>query len=570
METGTELRSKVRWFIGLRLLLAVIFLVTTVLLHLRQLPPFPVVPLYILIGSTFAWSVISAILLRSLRNLRRFIHLQLATDLLFASALLHYTGGVESAFSFIYLFIVFAAGTLLSRRGSLLFASLTGILYGGLMNLEFYHLLPAAGSTAFAVSRSAGDVLFQLSVHLAAFFLMALFSSSLTERLREAGRQLEEQGLDLRNLQTLHRDIIANIPSGVMTVDLQGRIASFNKAAEQITGFLFADLRDRVWEATPFAPFPGFGTFFAAPTPSFFFSGEMAFRRKQGQTILVGLSLSPFRDAEGKVLGLVAIFQDLTEKRRMEERLRQADRLAAVGQLATGIAHEIRNPLAAISGAIQLLREEGDALSRNRPLLDLVLREAERLKLITGQFLDFARPPAAPLRTCDLHQVLEETLTLLEKSSDRHPDTKILYPTPNPQPPTPNPLKVRADPDQLKQVFWNICLNALQAMPTGGTLMITTRVRGERLEVRSEDNDTSSHFSPLASHLVEVSFSDTGGGVPPEVFARIFDPFYTTKVQGTGLGLSIARKLVEGLGGTMEVENRVGEGMVFRILLQRA
>ncbi len=548
METGVELRAKVGWLIGLRLLLAIILLVTTILLHLRQLPPFPVVPLYILLGSTFALSFIYAILLKSLRNLHRLIHLQLATDLLLASAFLHYTGGVESAFSFLYLFIVFAAGTLLSRRGSLLFASLTSILYGGLMNLEFYHLLPAAGSPEVAVGRSAGYVLFQLAVNIAAFFLIALLSSSLTERLREAGRQLEEQGLDLRNLQTLHRDIIANIPSGIMTLDLQGRIASFNKAAEQITGFLFEELRDRVWDSTPFAPFPGFGNFFAAPTPSFFFSGEMEFRRKHGQTILIGLSLSPFRDSEGKVLGLVAIFQDLTERRKVEERLRQADRLAAVGQLATGIAHEIRNPLAAISGAIQLLKEEGGPLRRNQPLLDLVLREAERLKLITGQFLDFARPNAAPLRTCDLHQVLEETLTLLEKSSDRHPDTKILYQGSGLRPPA-SGLKVLADPDQLKQVFWNLGLNALQAMPHGGTL--TVRVQRE-------------------ADFVEVSFQDTGGGVPPEVLARIFDPFYTTKVQGTGLGLSIARKLVEGLGGTLEVENRVGEGMVFRILLRQA
>ncbi|MBI3988774.1 MAG: PAS domain S-box protein, partial [candidate division NC10 bacterium] len=467
-----ELRSKVGWFIGLRLLVATIFLVTTILLQLRKLPPFPVVPFYILVGLAFTLSLIYAILLKRLRNLYHLVHIQLTLDLLLASALLHYTGGVDSAFSFIYLFIVFAAGTLLSRKGSLLFASATSILYGVLMNLEFYTLIPPVGSTDLGMGRSTGHVLFQLSMNITAFFLIALLSSSLTERLREAGRQLEERGIDLRNLQTLHEDIIANIPSGIMTLDFQGRIASFNEAAEQITGFAFEELRDKRWDSTPFAAFPGFGNFFAAPNPSFFVSGEMWFRRKDGQTILVGLSLSPFRDSEGKVLGLVVIFQDMTERRKVEERLRQTDRLAAVGQLAAGIAHEIRNPLAAISGAIQLLKEEGDSLSRNRKLLDIVLREAERLKLITGQFLDFTRPNAAPLRTCDLHQVLEETLTLLERASDRHPETKIVYTDLRSQTRDLKPLMVLADPDQLKQIFWNICLNALQAMPNGGTLTV--------------------------------------------------------------------------------------------------
>ena len=297
--------------------------------------------------------------------------------------------------------------------------------------------------------------------------------------------------------------------------------------------------------------------FFASPRPSFFLSAEVELHQQDGRSIPVGVGLSPLRDADGTVLGLIAIFQDLTEKRRIEERLRQADRLAAVGHLAASIAHEIRNPLAAISGSIQILKEELELSGRDHKLLEIVLREADRLKLITGQFLEFVRPKAALPRDCELGSVLEEIVTLLEKCSERHPETKIILEGP------PRPTRVLADPDQLRQIFWNICLNALQAMPKGGNLTIAARV-------------TPTHSLPLQGggvgrgcDFVEVSFQDTGGGVPDEALPRIFDPFYTTKDEGTGLGLSIARKLVEGLGGVLEVENQAGEGMTFRVFLKQ-
>lgn len=543
------------WLIGLRLLLAVVFLATAAFLQLQAMPPFPLTPLYILVGLTFFLSLLYLFLLKWIRNRTLLCHLQLSLDLLLATALVHYTGGIESAFSFLYLFIVLAAGTLLGKKPSLLWASLSSILYGALMDLTFYGLLPQAFFMPQGSGRLAGYVLFQVSIHIAAFFLVALLSSHLAERLGEVKLKLEEQSLDLRNLQTLHRDIIANIPSGIVTFDLKGRLISSNEAAGRITGYEANALREKLYRDTPFATFPGLEEFFASPRPSFFLSAEVELRRQDGRSIPVGVGLSPLRDADGTVLGLIAIFQDLTEKKQIEEKLRQADRLAAVGHLAASIAHEIRNPLAAISGAIQILKEELELSGSNHKLLEIVLREADRLKLITGQFLEFVRPKAAQPRACDLGSVLEETVTLLAKGSDRHPETKILFEGP------PSPIRVLADPDQIRQICWNICLNALEAMPKGGTLTIRSEVRGEELGVRSEDNNTP--------HFVEISFSDTGGGVPDEALPRLFDPFYTTKDEGTGLGLSIAKKLVEDLGGILEVENRPGEGMTFRLLLKQ-
>lgn len=555
------MRPNLNWLMGLRLLVAVVFLATAAFLQLQAMPPFPLIPLYVLVGLTFFLSL-AYLLLKQVGNRTLLCHLQLFLDLLLATAFVHYTGGVDSTFSFLYLFIILAAGTLLGKKASLLWASLSTILYGALMDLEFYGLVPQAAAFG-GVGRSAGYVLFQVSIHIAAFFLVALLSSHLAERLQEARLKLEERSLDLRNLQTLHRDIVANIPSGIATFDLTGRLISFNEAAERITGYKAEALGEKLYKDTPFAAFPGLEEFFASPRPSFFLSAEVELKRQDGRSIPVGVGLSPLRDADGTVLGLIAIFQDLTEKRRIEERLRQADRLAAVGHLAASIAHEIRNPLAAISGSIQVLKEELELSGRDHKLLEIVLREADRLKLITGQFLEFVRPKAARPRECELGSVLGETVTLLEKCSERHPETKIIFEGP------PRPTRVLADPDQLRQVFWNICLNALQAMPKGGTLTIATRVTSEGAEERSPLHPGTHAPQPFPPHQVEISFSDTGGGVPDEALPRIFDPFYTTKAQGTGLGLSIAKKLVEGLGGVLEVENRTGKGMIFRILLKQ-
>jgi two-component system sensor histidine kinase PilS (NtrC family) len=385
-------------------------------------------------------------------------------------------------------------------------------------------------------------------INIVAFFAVAILSSHLAERLREAGQRLQERTLDLRNLQTLHRDIIANIPSGVMTLDLNGRIISFNEAAQRITGCPVEAVCDRPWTESPFAVYPAVGAFFADPeaaTPQHAFDN---IRRQDGRLIPVGIGLSPLRDEAGSILGLVVIFQDLTERMRMEEHLRQTDRLAAVGQVAAGIAHEIRNPLAAISGCVQLLQDEGAATARHRRLLEIVLRETERLKLITGQFLDFARPKQVAPQPCPLGPILEEVVALLRQSHEQASAATITL-----EGLTGRNVAVLAEPDLLKQIYWNICLNALEAMPGGG-----------RLDIRA-----SRRRDAEASWGV-VEFTDSGGGIPPDALARLFDPFFTTKQGGTGLGLSIARKITENLGGTITVDNRPGEGATFRVAIPLA
>jgi two-component system sensor histidine kinase PilS (NtrC family) len=241
----------------------------------------------------------------------------------------------------------------------------------------------------------------------------------------------------------------------------------------------------------------------------------------------------------------VGIFQDLTERKKTEARLRQADRLATAGQLAAGLAHEVRNPLAAISGCIELIKEGGTA----RPqLLDIVLREAERLKLVTGQFLDFAKPTLALQKRCDLGGLVAEAVSLLEKSCDSAHSVTFSI-----QRETEEVIAI-GDPDQLKQALWNLGLNAIQAMQMGGRLSFTIRHHG----VKNGDG------------WVAIELTDTGRGIPPEEVERIFDPFYTTRPGGTGLGLTITQKIIDNLGGRIEVISREGGGSTFRVLLKQA
>jgi two-component system sensor histidine kinase PilS (NtrC family) len=339
---------------------------------------------------------------------------------------------------------------------------------------------------------------------------------------------------------------------------------SFNEAAERITGYPFATLRDRSWRETPFVACPTLDEFFTNPNaPLANPLLEITLDRQDGPPIPVGVSCSPLRGADGEAAGLVAIFQDLTERKRVEDQLRRADRLAALGQLAAHIAHEVRNPLAAISGAVEVLREDLSLEGPNRELIEIVLGEAHRLKLITGQFLDFAKPQSLLFRPCAVRPLLEETLHLLDRSGERHPRTawEVTERVPG--------TSVLADADQLRQVVWNLCLNAIQAMPNGGRLTVT--IEPERSGRPPEPQPTHGHPDESASvEWVEIAFRDTGRGISPEGLGRLFDPFFTTRPSGTGLGLVIARKILESMGGTIEVESQIDIGSTFRIRLRRA
>jgi two-component system sensor histidine kinase PilS (NtrC family) len=539
-KAGWEKRLK--WVIGIRLLVAILFLGSAAIIQLKEEPPYPTGPLFSLLALTFALSALYLLLLPRIKRLDAFSGVQFGADLLLSTGLVYFTGGIESPLIFVYIFPIFGSGTLLGRRESVLMASLGSIFFGLLVDLEFFGIIPSVGYTP-ASHPTPGSVLFRVFINIVAFFLVALLSSHLAERLRETGKQLEAERIDLRNLKTLYQDVIATIPSGIMTLDLAGRIIAFNATAERITGLKTSEVIGRLYPEAGLIEFPGLKAFVTredgpAPIEAF----EAPFVRKDGTVLPIGVTYSSLRDAERRLLGSVAIFQDLTDRKQMEEQLRRADRLATVGQLAASIAHEVRNPLAAISGSIQLLDEELKGHGHER-LLGVILREADRLKLITGQFLDQVRMPGPPGSEYDLVASVEETLFLLQQSEECRPGINVRFEK------KVEVLPVVADRDRLKQVFWNLGLNALQAMSAGGTLTVV---------VAAEDG------------FGVVEFRDSGEGIPAEHLLKIFEPFYTTKGRGTGLGLSIAKRLVEDLGGRIEVRSRPGGGATFQIFLRRS
>jgi two-component system sensor histidine kinase PilS (NtrC family) len=374
------------------------------------------------------------------------------------------------------------------------------------------------------------------------FFVVGLLAARLAERQSRSDVQLIEAAHALANLRAIHERIVESIRSGVVTTDLDGRIFTFNTAAEEMTGYsaeslrgedvsiLFGDLRREI-EASMRAAAEG------NTSPRF----ESDCLTAEGLRLRLGYSIFPLSTEGGETTGLVITFQDLTHIRAMEDTARRQDKLAAVGRVAAGIAHEIRNPLAAMRGSIQVLRAEMNDDSGQKELMDIVLRESDRLNGIITDFLTYARPRPVALAEIDMREPLRETFTLLRHSPELRDGHTLEEDLPD------EPVKAMADAAGVKQVFWNLARNALNAMPEGGSLRAELRRAGQG--------------------RLRITFSDTGRGMSPEQVERLFEPFSSSNTGGTGLGLSIVYQIVRDHGGTINVRSRESHGTTITVEL---
>ncbi len=529
-------RRLLSWFLFSRVLVITLFLGGTIVYQLRSgadSSRTALTWLYLLVALTYCQVVSSAILLPRIRHLRVFAQIQLTWDLLVASLLIYLTGGIGSIFSFLFLLIIGSASVLLPRRDVLFVASASAILYGSILDLQYYGYLPAIGDLNFPRNVSGRDVFFSVFVNVTGFFLTGLLGGTLSERLRHSEQALEKKEIDYDELENLNRTILDNITSGLMIVNSMGRIRSFNEAAERISGFTLPE----VYNLEAQRVFPTFQLFdqngmMVVPR------GQAEFAHKDGRRRILGYSSSHFRDGRDQVVGLLVIFQDLTHLAEMEERLKRADRLAAVGRLASGMAHEIRNPLASISGSVQLLMDGSNVTEEDRRLMGIVVREAERLSSLLTDFLLYAKPARPRPESFDVAEVFDELLDMVASDS-RFAGIRVkrLY-----QPGT----LLYTDRQQLCQALWDLIINAAEATPQGGEVRLGLAGDGE------------------------LFVEDTGPGIPAEIRDRVFEPFFTTKQGGTGLGLATVHSIVEANGGTIELRAGAWEGTRMVIRLPRA
>ncbi len=527
-KAGEELRdslfSKIQWLMFFRAVVVTLLLGATAVVQLRESQFFQhVSPLYFydLIGFTYALTLIYALLLRHIKRLKAFAYVQILGDVFFITLLIYLTGGIASIFSWVYLLSIFSAGTILYRRGGLLAASASSILYGTLLDLEYYQvILPFGGRHPFYFGYQSSYVLYLVAVNIVAFYLVAILSSYLAEQIRRKEEELKKRIIDYRQLERLYKHIVQNVVSGLVTTDQEGRITSFNRMAEEITGYKFEEVYQEEIETL----FPGFSdwkrSLRGAPGEVWsrlrFSRWETKFPRKDGTQLILGFSLSPLKDSSDQEIGSILIFQDLTKLREMEEDLKRADRLAAIGKMAAGIAHEIRNPLASISGSIEILKDELGKSAPNQQLMGIILREVGRLNSLIEDFLLFTRPISPGKEKIHLNQLVKEILKMFANSPDFNPQIRL-------ETRYRDDLFIQGDPHQIRQVFWNLFINAAQAMPQGGELLVELR-----------RNSSSLPFSKEQANG-EISISDTGVGIGEDEIGQDIRPLLHHQRERNGL-----------------------------------
>lgn len=532
-DTRFNERTWLAWLVKVRIII-ISFLLAVELLIVNLTPNNTPVRLFITV--VLVWYTVSVffIVLSSLwEEYKLQAATQIFTDLAFVTAVVYVTGGIDTFFNFLYPLVIIVASILLPRYWAYLTAGVSFILFGAVVELTYFDKLPTFQVSPRGDSKSLQLVIL---VNFFAYLAVAHLSSLLAAKLRQAGRELQDKSGELLSLQALHENVVHSIRSGLITTDLEGRITLLNTPGQKLLERTASSVYGRHVSELFLGRLPHLE---ALPAQS-----EVRGLTPAGVEKTFGVAVTALIVPEHGTIGYVYTFEDRTELRRLEREVRMRDRLAAVGRLASGIAHEIRNPLASIAGSIKVLAQISPFNEEQRTLVDIITRESTRLNAIITDFLAYSREKSYKLSRVDLLPLLEDTLVLLQNRTHGAGLTIVRqFETPQ--------AFATADSDRIKQVLWNLLENAVRAMKQKGTITVAVRP---------------------ADEFWRISIRDTGPGIPADLIDKIFEPFQSHFEGGTGLGLAIVYQIVQSHGARISVLSPPGGGaeFVLEILNARA
>jgi len=542
MKNGADL-ERIDWFLPLRLTTYVmLFAAVVIWMHF---PPFLQIPfiIYSILTLTVAYFLAGVNRKKFAKLAPWAVALHFLSEIIFETIIIYFTGDLNSPFTAMFVLTIVSAALVYRLTGTLLMASIVSAsLVISVWLVHFNEGLPGFSfDNIERILTGNEQKVYSVFFHVLVFYLVAFISGYLAERLKQRDRQLADTSRALKKAKLETDDILRHLSSGLMTIDANGMIMFFNKAAEKILGYKEENVKGKRCDEVFQYRMPALAKCIMAGIDQRleYPRRELEISNSDENIIPLGLSTSVLTEEDGGIRGVIAIFSDLTEAKELEGKVRAADRLAAVGELSACIAHEIRNPLAAISGSVEVLRKELTLEAENRQLMDLIVKESDRLTKMLTKFLQYARIERTAFNKVELCHVISETMEILYHHEAMSPNIKINLISDD------SIVYVIGDEDLIKQILINLATNACEAFE---------HKAGEITFEVVNDSDNG---------IVRLRVKDNGPGISPEVLKKIYVPFFSTRKSGTGLGLSIVHRIAETLGVDISVSSKVGQGTAF-------